>query len=170
MILAALIQLLLIGTGTVSSTPAASIYRHHLGHIHADELFTSQVRPALFNWTFSQPEQFSYYAALAGYPDLPIWMRYMYSAEYGSGYLYGTPPARLLGQEVHIDVVAQDALTYEYRRAVCTFGVRARPAHRGRPDVTSTVQTLQMRIDNLNWVQLMDPGRVENLKNIFRYI
>lgn len=30
------------------------------------------------------------------------------------------------------------------------------------------VNTVQMKIDNLNWVQLMDPGRVENLKNIFR--
>ncbi len=31
------------------------------------------------------------------------------------------------------------------------------------------VNTVQMKIDNLNWVQLMDPGRVENLKNIFRW-
>lgn len=27
---------------------------------------------------------------------------------------------------------------------------------------------VQMKIDNLDWVHLMDPGRVENLKNIFR--
>lgn len=27
---------------------------------------------------------------------------------------------------------------------------------------------IQMKIDNLNLVHLMDPGRVENLKNIFR--
>lgn len=25
-----------------------------------------------------------------------------------------------------------------------------------------------MKIDNLNWVNFMDPGRVENLKNIFQ--
>jgi len=25
-----------------------------------------------------------------------------------------------------------------------------------------------MKIDNLNWIHLMDPGRIENLKNIFR--
>lgn len=31
-----------------------------------------------------------------------------------------------------------------------------------------TVNTVQMKIDNLNWVHLTDPGRVENLKNIFR--
>lgn len=31
------------------------------------------------------------------------------------------------------------------------------------------VNTVQMKIDNLNWVHLTDPGRVENLKNIFRH-
>lgn len=31
-----------------------------------------------------------------------------------------------------------------------------------------SVNTVQMNIDNLNWVHLTDPGRVENLKNIFR--
>lgn len=33
---------------------------------------------------------------------------------------------------------------------------------------TYAVNTIQMKIDNLNWVHLTDPGRVENLKNIFR--
>lgn len=33
---------------------------------------------------------------------------------------------------------------------------------------TYAVNTVQMKIDNLNWVHLTDPGRVENLKNIFR--
>lgn len=30
------------------------------------------------------------------------------------------------------------------------------------------LNTVEMKIDNLNWVHLTDPGRVENLKNIFR--
>lgn len=34
---------------------------------------------------------------------------------------------------------------------------------------TYAVNTVQMKIDNLNWVHLTDPGRVENLKNIFRH-
>lgn len=28
--------------------------------------------------------------------------------------------------------------------------------------------SIHMKIDNLNWVDMMDPGRVENLKNIFK--
>lgn len=33
---------------------------------------------------------------------------------------------------------------------------------------TYALSTVEMKIDNLNWIHLTDPGRVENMKNIFR--
>lgn len=48
---------------------------------------------------------------------------------------------------------------YETRKAILTLKVVVKhPAS----------NLIQMKIDNLNWVHMMDPGRVENLKNIFR--
>jgi len=55
----------------------------------------------MFNWTTQGlTEQFHYRPALEGKPDLPSWMRYMYSSEYHTGYLYGTPPENLADREV----------------------------------------------------------------------
>ena len=72
----------------------------NLGRVHVNELFSTKIEPKLFNWTYGRPEQFSYRASLKGFPDLPSWMRYMYSNEYYAGYLYGTPPVQYVGREV----------------------------------------------------------------------
>ncbi|KAH8324593.1 hypothetical protein KR074_012225 [Drosophila pseudoananassae] len=124
------------------------------------ELFTYKVEPQLFNWTHQViSEQFRYRPSLKGYPDLPSWMRYMYSHEYHAGFLYGTPPESTAGKDVNLDVVALNRKNYETRRVVIQlFVVNKFP----------TPNIVQMKIDNLNWVHLMDPGRVENLRNIFR--
>lgn len=125
------------------------------------ELFTYKIEPQLFNWTTPQvmSEQFRYRPSLAGYPDLPSWMRYMYSHEYHAGFLYGTPPDRLAGKMIHLDIIALNKQNYQTRQVVLSIFL----AHKfPSPNV------IQMKIDNLNWVHLMDPGRVENLRNIFR--
>lgn len=75
-------------------------YALKLGRIYVSELFSTKIEPQMFNWTFGQPNQFQYRASLKGYPDLPSWMRYMYSTEYYAGYLYGTPPPHISGREV----------------------------------------------------------------------
>lgn len=80
----------------------SSAYSLKLGRIYVSELFSTKIEPQMFNWTFGQPNQFQYRASLKGYPDLPSWMRYMYSTEYYAGYLYGTPPAHISGREVGI--------------------------------------------------------------------
>lgn len=59
-----------------------------------------------------------------------------------------------------LDVVALNKLNYRIQHAVLSLHI----AHK----TTYAVNTVQMKIDNLNWVHLTDPGRVENLKNIFR--
>lgn len=67
---------------------------------YVNELFTTKIEPKMFNWTLEHADQFDFRLSLKGYPDLPSWMRYMYSNEYHVGYMYGTPPERLSGQEV----------------------------------------------------------------------
>ncbi|KAG4076265.1 hypothetical protein HA402_014814 [Bradysia odoriphaga] len=132
----------------------------NLGRAYVSELFSAKIEPQMFNWTFGRPEQFQYRPSLKGYPDLPSWMRYTYSSEYYGGYLYGTPPLSYAGREVQIEIVGLNKLNYETKCITIQLFVDSK--HQ------SPVNTVQMKIDNLNWVQLMDPGRVENLKNIFR--
>lgn len=72
----------------------------NLGRAYVSELFYTKIEPELFNWTFGRPEQFQYRPSLKNFPDLPSWMRYMYSSEYYAGYLYGTPPITYAGRQV----------------------------------------------------------------------
>ncbi|XP_052892591.1 epsilon-sarcoglycan [Anopheles moucheti] len=128
--------------------------------VSVSELFSLRIEPRMFNWTYEGlSEQFLYRSALEGYPDLPSWVRYMYSPEYHSGFLYGTPPLRNADTRVPIEIIALNRLTYETKRLVLVLAV-----HRKQP----AKHIIQMKIDNLNWVHMMDPGRIENLKNIFR--
>ncbi|XP_055387300.1 epsilon-sarcoglycan isoform X2 [Condylostylus longicornis] len=123
------------------------------------ELFTKKIEAYMFNWTEQLTEQFKYRPSLEGCPDLPSWLRYMYSSEYHAGFLFGTPPESLSGQEVRLDIVGLNKKNYETRKITVSLYISPKfPS----PNV------IQMKIDNLNWVHLMDPGRVENLKNIFR--
>lgn len=82
----------------LSTTQALKTF--NLGRAYVSELFSTKIEPQMFNWTFGKPEQFQYRPSLKGFPDLPSWMRYMYSNEYYAGYLYGTPPLSYAGREV----------------------------------------------------------------------
>ncbi|XP_017068423.2 epsilon-sarcoglycan isoform X2 [Drosophila eugracilis] len=125
------------------------------------ELFSYKIEPQLFNWTHQViSQQFRYRPSLKSYPDLPSWMRYMYSHEYHAGFLYGTPPESAAGKDLSLDVVALNRQNYETRHVVVSMFV----AHK-----FPTPNVVQMKINNLNWVHIIgDPGRVENLRNIFR--
>lgn len=131
-------------------------------NIYASELFSYKVQPKLFNWTFQGlTEQFRYRPTLIGKPDLPSWLSYSYeSSEYHAGFLYGTPPDRLVNTEVNIEIVALNKQNFETRKIILNLTILEK--------VPQTKNLVQMKIDNLNWVHLMDPGRIENLKNIFR--
>ncbi|XP_017480559.1 PREDICTED: epsilon-sarcoglycan isoform X2 [Rhagoletis zephyria] len=124
------------------------------------ELFSYKIEPLLFNWTHQViSEQFRYRVSLEGYADLPSWLRYKYSHEYHAGFLYGTPTDRLADKSVRLDIVALNKQNYETRTAKLSIFVAQK---------LPSLNIIQMKIDNLNWVHLMDPGRVENLRNIFR--
>ncbi|XP_005187767.1 epsilon-sarcoglycan isoform X2 [Musca domestica] len=131
-----------------------------VGQASVGELYTFKIEPSMFNWTHQViNEQFRYTPSLKSYPDLPSWMRYMYSHEHHAGFLYGTPPGRLAGKKITLEIVALNKQNYETRTAQLDITIASK-FH--APNV------VQMKIDNLNWVHLMDPGRVENLRNIFR--
>lgn len=83
-----------------------------LGRVNVNEWFSIKIEPKLFNLTLDQPNQFEYRFSLKNYPDLPSWLHYMYSTEYNSGFLYGTPPETLGGHEV------RDIYIYEIFRFV----------------------------------------------------
>lgn len=82
-------------TTLIAASPSISF-----GRVYVNEFFSTKIEPKLFNWTLDAMEQFKYRASLHGHPDLPIWMRFMYSHEHHAGYLYGTPPDHSSGQEV----------------------------------------------------------------------
>ncbi|XP_075152583.1 sarcoglycan alpha isoform X2 [Haematobia irritans] len=131
-----------------------------VGQASVGELYTFKIEPSLFNWTHQViNEQFRYTPSLKSYPDLPSWMRYMYSQEHHAGFLYGTPPARLASKRIILQIIALNKQNYETRNCELLLTIASK-FH--APNV------VQMKIDNLNWVHLMDPGRVENLRNIFR--
>lgn len=52
-------------------------------------------------------------------------------------------------------------VNFHIKHTVCSLIVQRKTSY--------SVNTVQMKIDNLNWVHLTDPGRVEDLKNIFRH-
>lgn len=143
-------------TVTATTTTNAVV----IERVPVSELFTTKIEPRMFNWTFQGvTEQFTYRASKEGFPDLPSWMRYMYSNEYHAGFLYGTPPENLSNKIVRLEVIAINKQNYETRRMTITILLIPKfPA----------ANLVQMKIDNLNWVHLMDPGRVENLKNIYK--
>lgn len=131
-----------------------------LGRANADEWFSERIEPKMFNWTLDSPTQFEYRVSLKDHPDLPSWMRYMYSHESEVGFIYGTPPEKMSGKQIYLDALALNRKTYETRHIVLLLSIiKSANYHKN---------TIQMKIDNLNWIHLMDPGRVENLKSIFR--
>lgn len=78
---------------------------HHEKILTSEQMFYTKIEPKLFNWTnHDNRDQFNYRASLEGYPDLPSWIQYMYSAEYHSGFLYGTPPKHLSNNQVRISL------------------------------------------------------------------
>lgn len=71
-----------------------------LGRTNVNEWFSRKIEPKMFNLTLEQPDQFEFRFSKRNYPDLPSWMRFMYSIEYNAGYLYGTPPKDVAAQDV----------------------------------------------------------------------
>lgn len=62
--------------------------------------------------------------------------------------------------QIQLDMIAIDKRSYEITHAVLSLYIVHKTSY--------AFNTIEMKIDNLNWIHLTDPGRVENLKNIFR--
>lgn len=153
----ALLPLILIILGAVISLVTGTV-DHKL---HVGVLFTAQIDHTMFNWTSNSPnDKFTFRASLSGYPDLPSFLRYMYSEERRVGYLYGSPSDQFANQVLELDVVALNKQTYTTRTEKMILKVERTKK--------SLRNILQMKIDNLDWVNLMDPGRIADLKNVFR--
>lgn len=123
--------------------------------------FSTKIDQSMFNWTSNgQMDKFTFRPSLAGYPDLPSFLRYMYSEDRRVGYLYGAPTEQFANRELEIEVVARNS-AFETRQVLLKLKVE-----KARKLVNNV---LQMKIDNQDWVNfMMDPGRIEDLKNIFR--
>lgn len=102
---------------------------------------------------------FRYRPTLKNHPGLISWMSYSYSNERHAGFIYGTPTEKYVHKTIEIEVIALNRQSYETRRLIIPFFVNYKTAPKNE---------IQMKIDNLNWVHMMDAGRIENLKNIFR--
>lgn len=129
--------------------------------IQVFELFSTKIDHNLFNWTTSNAvtDKFDFRPSLENYPDLPHWVRYSYSEEHRAGFIYGTPPDKVANQVINIEIVALNRQTFETRIQIISLEIIKKSPARN---------IVHMKIDNLDWVHLMDPGRIENLKNIFR--
>lgn len=155
-------KFILVGTITIvlASSEASTIAEKDPIRIQVFELFTKKIDHDIFNWTSNSiSDRFHFRPSILGYPDLPSWIRYMYSAEHRAGFMYGTPPETMANRKVDIEIVALNRQTFETRVHTMSLEIVKKEAARN---------VVHMKIDNLDWVNLMDPGRIENLKNIFR--
>ncbi|XP_073963378.1 sarcoglycan alpha isoform X1 [Choristoneura fumiferana] len=133
------------------------------GHVHnavETEMFAIPISPNLFNWTYQEfDQQYRFHAALLGKPELPSWLRYIYSGRHHSGFIFGTPP-RGTKSPITLEVIGLNRQDYETRRVLLTLKVHRREMM-ARHEV-------ELKIDNLNVEDLLDEHRMTRLKDIFR--
>ncbi|XP_077296806.1 sarcoglycan alpha isoform X2 [Arctopsyche grandis] len=123
------------------------------------ESFSIAITPKMFNWTYEEfDKQYSYHASIVDKPDLPQWLHYTYSIRHQSGFIYGTPPYKQ--DNLLIQIVALNRQNYETRQIVI-------PLHIIKKENIATYQ-VQLKIDNLNVEDVLDPYRMERLKDVFR--
>ncbi|XP_053619851.1 alpha-sarcoglycan isoform X2 [Plodia interpunctella] len=124
------------------------------------EMFAIPISPNLFNWTYQEfDQQYRFHASLQGKPELPSWLRYIYSGRHHSGFIFGTPP-RGTKDVVTLEVVGLNRQDYETRRVLLTLKVE--------PKEKMARYEVELKIDNLNVEDLLDEHRMSRLKDILR--
>ncbi|XP_063541751.1 alpha-sarcoglycan isoform X1 [Cydia strobilella] len=135
------------------------------GHVHnavETEMFAIPISPNLFNWTYQEfDQQYRFHAALMGKPELPSWLRYIYSGRHHSGFIFGTPP-RGTKSPITLEVIGLNRQDYETRKVLLVLNVH------GREKMAK--HEVELKIDNLNVEDLLDEHRMTRLKDIFRGI
>lgn len=61
---------------------------------------------------------------------------------------------------MNLEVICLNTANYETK--ILTYSIKWRYHN-------PVINKIQMKIDNLNWVHIMDPGRLANLKTIFTH-
>ncbi|XP_045455467.1 uncharacterized protein LOC123665169 [Melitaea cinxia] len=134
-----------------------------LGHVYnavETEMFAIPISPNLFNWTYQEfDQQYRFHASLIGKPELPSWLRYIYSGRHHSGFIFGTPP-RNTKTPITLEVIGLNRQDYETRRVLLNLKVQ--------PKQNMAKHEVELKIDNLNVEDLLDEHRMTRLKDILR--
>ncbi|XP_037295880.1 alpha-sarcoglycan isoform X2 [Manduca sexta] len=132
-------------------------------HVHnavETEMFAIPISPNLFNWTYQEfDQQYRFHASMQGKPELPSWLRYIYSGRHHSGFIFGTPP-RGTKQPITLEVIGLNRQDFETRRVLLTLRVQ--------PKQNMARHEVELKIDNLNVEDLLDEHRMTRLKDILR--
>ncbi|CAH2059581.1 unnamed protein product, partial [Iphiclides podalirius] len=124
------------------------------------EMFAVPISPGLFNWTYQEfDEQYRFHASLKGKPELPPWLRYVYSGRHHAGFIFGTPP-RGTASPVTLEIIGLNRQDYETRRVLVTLRIH--------PKEDMARHEVELKIDNLNVEDLLDDHRMTRLKDILR--
>lgn len=124
------------------------------------EVFTITLDPLLFNWTYEgEPHQYVYQASLLDFPDLPAWIKYVFSEKHKKGFLYGVPPNRNM-PKIPLQVVALNTRNYETRIRYINIHISEK--------LNPAKFEVMMKIDNVNVDDIFDVERMESLRDIFR--
>ncbi|CAH4036985.1 unnamed protein product [Pieris brassicae] len=135
----------------------SSAYAHEYNAIET-EMFAIPISPNLFNWTYQEfDQQYRFHASLIGKPELPSWLRYIYSGRHHSGFIFGTPP-RGTDSPITLEVIGLNRQDYETRRVLLTLRVQ--------PKLNMAKHEVELKIDNLNVEDLLDEHRMTRLKDI----
>ncbi|XP_013185048.1 alpha-sarcoglycan isoform X2 [Amyelois transitella] len=138
-------------------TAASASYVHNAVET---EMFAIPISPNLFNWTYQEfDQQYRFHASLQGKPELPSWLRYIYSGRHHSGFIFGTPP-RGTKEAITIEVVGLNRQDYETRRMLLTLKIQ--------PKEKMARYEVELKVDNLNVEDLLDEHRMSRLKDILR--
>ncbi|XP_064074867.1 uncharacterized protein LOC113398086 [Vanessa tameamea] len=134
-----------------------------LGHVYnavETEMFAIPISPNLFNWTYQEfDQQYRFHASLIGKPELPSWLRYIYSGRHHSGFIFGTPP-RNTKTPITLEVIGLNRQDFETRRVLLNLKVQ--------PKENMAKHEVELKIDNLNVEDLLDEHRMTRLKDILR--
>ncbi|XP_068625653.1 alpha-sarcoglycan [Battus philenor] len=124
------------------------------------EMFAVPISPNLFNWTYQEfDEQYRFHAAMKGKPELPPWLRYVYSGRHHSGFIFGTPPRGTVSP-ITLEVIGLNRQDYETRCVLITLNIQ--------PKENMALHEVELKIDNLNVEDLLDEHRMTRLKDILR--
>ncbi|KAJ2940487.1 hypothetical protein O0L34_g6417 [Tuta absoluta] len=149
-----------MGTKILLISLIGVVAANHVHNAVETEMFAIPISPNMFNWTYQEfDHQYRFHASLVGKPELPSWLRYIYSRRHHSGFIFGTPP-RGTKSEITLEVIGVNHADYETRRNLVTLHVH--------PKEAMARHEVELKVDNLNVEDLLDQHKMTRLKDILR--